>query len=262
MCKMLSKNRIKYVRRLDSAKFRHDEGVFVAEGGKVVEELLGTYACKYVAGTSEWTERNGRIVESLRRRGVEVDTISDGELRSLSLQETPQEVLAVMEQAQWEVDIAEASAGNLCLALDAVQNPGNLGTIVRIADWFGIKDVFAGMGCADLYNPKTVQATMGAMARVRVHKVDLPELLAGLEGNVPVYGTFLDGDCIYDRELGCYGVIVMGNEGKGVSPAVASRVTERLFVPSWPEGVATSESLNVGVATAVVCAEFRRRQRL
>ena len=144
--------------------------------------------------------------------------------------------------------------------LDDVQNPGNLGTIVRLADWFGIEHVFCSSGCADVYNPKTVQATMGALARVAVHELDLEAALVGLGTDVPVYGTFLDGGSLYEMPLAQHGVIVMGNEGRGVSEGVARFVTERLWIPNYPAGRATSESLNVAIATAVVCAEFRRRQ--
>ena len=149
---------------------------------------------------------------------------------------------------------------NLCLALDDVQNPGNLGTIIRLADWFGIEDVFCSLKTADVYNPKTVQATMGAMARVRVHYVDLFSLIDALPKDVPVYGTFLDGKYIYETELKQNGLIVMGNEGNGISDGVASLVTDRLYIPNFPPGRNTSESLNVAIATAVVCSEFRRRQ--
>ena len=146
----------------------------------------------------------------------------------------------------------------LCLALDDVQNPGNLGTIVRLADWFGIEHIFCSRGCADIYNPKTVQATMGGLARVQVHYMDLPQMLSLLPEDVPVYGTFLDGDNLYKKSLDNRGLIVMGNEGKGISSSVEAFVTERLYIPNYPAGRATSESLNVAIATAIVCAEFRR----
>ena len=145
----------------------------------------------------------------------------------------------------------------LVLALDTVQDPGNLGTIVRIADWYGIEDILCSPLCADLYNPKVVQATMGALARVRVHYVDLVEFLPRI--GTPIYGTFLDGQDIYGQSLTPTGIIVMGNEGNGISPEVRKLVTHSLFLPSYPPGRITSESLNVAIATAVVCAEFRRR---
>ena len=240
-------------------KYRKAEGVFVAEGHKLVGDLLDVFECKYLAATSEWLSANAAWVDRQRRSGVEVDEVTDEELKRASFQETPQQVLAVFKQLTYEVDVNEVARKQLCLVLDDVQNPGNLGTIVRLADWFGIEHIFCSKGCADIYNPKTVQATMGGIARVQVHEADLPELLRRLDKDIPVYGTFLDGENIYGRELENRGLIVMGNEGKGVSKEVAAFVTERLYIPNYPEGRETSESLNVAIATAIVCAEFRRR---
>ncbi len=256
---MISKNRLKYVRSLEMKKYRKAEGVFVAEGHKLVGDLLDVFECKYLAAISEWLSANAAWVERQRRSGVEVDEVTDEELKRASFQETPQQVLAVFKQLIYEVDVNEVARKQLCLVLDDVQNPGNLGTIVRLADWFGIEHIFCSKGCADIYNPKTVQATMGGIARVRVHEADLPELLSRLDKDIPVYGTFLDGENMYGKELENRGLIVMGNEGKGVSKEVAAFVTERLYIPNYPEGRETSESLNVAIATAIVCAEFRRR---
>lgn len=256
---MISKNRLKYVRSLEMKKYRKAEGVFVAEGHKLVGDLLDVFECKYLAATSDWLSANAAWVERQRRSGVEVDEVTDEELKRASFQETPQQVLAVFKQLTYEVDVNEVARRQLCLVLDDVQNPGNLGTIVRLADWFGIEHIFCSKGCADIYNPKTVQATMGGIARVQVHEADLPELLRRLDKDIPVYGTFLDGENMYGKELENRGLIVMGNEGKGVSKEVAAFVTERLYIPNYPEGRETSESLNVAIATAIVCAEFRRR---
>ena len=149
----------------------------------------------------------------------------------------------------------------LVLALDEVQNPGNLGTIVRLADWFGIGDIVCSPGTADCFNPKVVQATMGAILRVRVHYTDLPRFLAEAAGRgTPVYGTFLEGDNIYDAPLTRGGIVVMGNEGRGVTPETARTVTRKLFIPPYPADRHGSESLNVAMATGIVCAEFRRRR--
>jgi TrmH family RNA methyltransferase len=134
-----------------------------------------------------------------------------------------------------------------------------LGTIIRIADWFGIKDIFCSKGSADVFNPKAVQATMGAISRVKIHYVDLLEEIKALPASVPVYGTYLEGQTIYNTELSDNGVIIMGNEGKGISREVGKTVNRKLYIPNWPAGAATSESLNVAVATAIVCSEFRRR---
>ena len=186
--------------------------------------------------------------------------MTEDELRRVSTVETPQGVLAVFRQLHYKIDYVQAMAEGLCLALDDVQNPGNLGTIVRIADWFGIQDVFCSQGCADLYNPKTIQATMGALAHVRVHYIDLAATLREAKQNyveTKVYGTFLNGENMYEKHLEQRGVIVMGNEGRGISSEVEKVVTERLYIPSF--SCQHTESLNVAIATAVVCAEFRRQ---
>ena len=147
----------------------------------------------------------------------------------------------------------------LCLALDDIQDPGNLGTIIRIADWFGIKNIFCSHGTADAFSPKTVQATMGALARVKIHYCDIKALISGLD-DVPVFGTFLDGNNIYESELSANGLIVMGNEGNGISKEVSALINKRILIPNYPQGNETTDSLNVAIATAIVCSEFRRRQ--
>lgn len=247
---MLSKNKIKYIRSLDLKKNRKEEHVFVAEGHKLVGDLLGHFPCRLLVAVRSWMERNPRVVAD------EIIEVTPDELTRASLQKTPQEVLAVFEQPEWNVDLHEVSQ-SLCLALDDIQDPGNLGTIIRLADWFGIEHIFCSHGTVDVYNPKTIQATMGALPRVKVHYCDLPALISKLD--VPVYGTFLDGENIYAKNLSNHGLIVMGNEGNGVSEEVARLVNERLYIPNYPPQRETSESLNVAVATAVVCAEFRRR---
>lgn len=256
---MISKNKVKYIRSLEMKKFRKADQVFVAEGHKLVGDLLGAFECTYLAATAQWLDQHTSVLHSAQLRHTEIDEVSEDELKRLSFQETPQQVLAVFCQPQWSVNLNEVASQGLCLALDDVQNPGNLGTIVRVADWFGIEHIFCSQGCADIYNPKTVQATMGAIARVQVHYVNLEESLKSLDGSVPVYGTFLDGENMYEKELSHQGVIVMGNEGKGVSKEVEACVDERLYIPNYPEGRETSESLNVAIATAIICAEFRRR---
>ena len=190
--------------------------------------------------------------------GIEVMEVSNDEMRRASFQQAPQGVLAIFHQPQQEADLS-APCNELCLALDNVQDPGNLGTIIRIADWFGIKNIFCSIGTADAYNPKTVQATMGAIGRVRVHYLDLPLYVASLNGKAAIYGTFLDGENIYKKELCNKGIIIMGNEWNGISNECSTLVNERLFIPNYPAGCETSESLNVSVATAIICSEFRRR---
>lgn len=247
----LSKNQIKYIHSLEQKKKRKAENAFLAEGPKLLEELMSYFHCRLVAGTREWLDKQTDI------KADEVVEVTDEELARASLLKTPQQVLAVFEQANNPIDIS-VTRHSLCLALDDVQDPGNLGTIVRLADWFGIEHIFCSPGTADIYNPKAVQATMGGLARVKLHYTELPELIASLK-DTPVYGTFLDGGNMYEQPLSAHGLIVMGNEGSGVSPAVKQLINRRLFIPNYPAGSVTSESLNVAIATAIVCAEFRRR---
>ena len=247
---MLSKNKIKYIRSLDLKKNRKKECAFVAEGHKLVGDLLGHFSCRLLLATSTWLAKNPKV------QADEIIEVTQDELTRASLQKTPQEVLAVFEQPIWTYDIPSVSK-SLCLALDGIQDPGNLGTIIRLADWFGIEHIFCSLSTVDVYNPKTIQATMGALARVKLHYCHLPSLIASF--NVPIYGTFLDGENMYIKNVTSNGLIVMGNEGNGISAEVESLVNERLYIPNYPPKRETSESLNVAVATAVICAEFRRR---
>jgi TrmH family RNA methyltransferase len=248
---MLSKNKIKYIRSLELKKNRKEEHAFVAEGHKLVGDLLGHFPCRLLVATRAWLERNPK------KDAQEIIEVTQEELTRASLQKAPQEVLAVFEQPTYDMDMSAASR-SLCLALDDVQDPGNLGTIIRLADWFGIEHIYCSQGTVDVYNPKTVQATMGALARVKLHYCHLPAFIGSLK-DVPVYGTFLDGENMYGKELSAHGLIVMGNEGNGISDEVAQLVNERLYIPNYPPQRETSESLNVAIATSVICAEFRRR---
>lgn len=250
---MLSKNTIKYIRALEMKKYRKVENGFLAEGNKLVGDLLGHFPCHLLIATTSWLEKHPLL---LAKETIEV---TPEELARASLLKNPQEVLAVFELPSYPYDDT-LPAHSLCLALDDVQDPGNLGTIIRIADWFGIEDIFCSPGTADAFNPKTVQATMGALARVKLHYCDLKAFIRlQIERKIPVFGTFLDGESLYSQELSAHGVIVMGNEGNGVCKEIEEMVSQKLLIPNYPQGQETSESLNVAVATAIVCAEFRRR---
>lgn len=246
----LSKNKLKYIRSLKEKKFRTEYGTFVAEGNKMVSDLLPCMKCQLLVATPDF-------LNTLDVRDVEeVIEITESQLAQASFLQNPQQVLAVFYQPQYS---AETDLSNqLIIALDGIQDPGNLGTIIRLADWYGIGHIFCSHDTADVYNPKVVQATMGALARVRVHYVDL---IAFLNENkqIPIYGTLLDGENMYEQEITSNGIIVMGNEGKGIRPEVERLVTKKLYIPNYPSGNPTSESLNVAIATAIICAEFRRR---
>ena len=249
---MISRTRIKWIKSLEMRKYRLQEKAFVAEGPKLVGELLPYSTPLYIAATKDWLDTNRHLLRAVK----EVDEVSQTELERASLLRTPQSVLAVMPIPERRLDISSLQK-KLVIALDSVQDPGNLGTILRIADWFGIHEVLCSEGTADVYNPKCVQSCMGALARVKVFYCNLPEVLGQVE--MPVFGTFLDGTDIYKEELSGEGIIVMGNEGNGISQPVANLVNRRLYVPNYPKGSLTTESLNVAVATGIVCAEFRRR---
>ena len=245
---MLSKNQIKWVKSLELKKNRKAEGLFVAEGPKVVGDLLrGGFTPRSLFATRGYMEQH---------RDVSCQEITDEELRKLSFLQHPQQVLAVFEipsPLPWG-----GAGGGLSLALDGIQDPGNLGTIIRIADWFGITTIYCSLDTADAYNPKVVQATMGSLAHVRIIYTDLVKLLT--HADVPVYGTLLDGEDIYQQTLeNDKGIIVMGNEGNGISPVVRQLITHKLFIPNFHEEQETAESLNVAIATAITCSEFRRR---
>lgn len=248
---MISKATIKKIHALDMRKFRRNERLFVAEGPKLVDELCATMKPVYIAALTEWISENARIVS-----GTEYDIVTPDELQRASLQKNPQQVIALFPIPEHRF-CTEQLKNELVLILDGVQDPGNLGTIARIADWFGIRNIICSTETADIYNPKAVQATMGALARVKFHYTDLLQLLSQYDG--PVYGTFLDGENIYGQELSANGIIVMGNEGKGISQGVGEMINRRLYIPNYPIGTQTTESLNVAIATSIVCAEFRRR---
>ena len=245
---MVSKNDIKRIKQLELKKYRQREGLFVAEGPKVVGDLLKTgFKPKAIFATEEWT--GNRLSEPYTCLRI----VTNDNLCKLSFLQHPQQVLALFpipDQHQMP------SPCGLCLALDGVQDPGNLGTIIRIADWFGIRDIFCSKDTADAWNPKVVQATMGSIARVNIYYGELQDVLA--ETRIPVYGTLLDGEDLYQQELSSDGIIVMGNEGNGISPTIRPLIKHRLLIPSYSSGD-TAESLNVAIATAITCAEFRRR---
>ena len=248
---MISKARIKQIRGLERKKNRLAEGLFVAEGPKLVGELLAVMQPVYVAGTEAWMAENRRLLGSAAS-----DVVTDDELQRASLLQHPQSVVALFPIPHPDARLADVAQRELCLALDGVQDPGNLGTIVRLADWFGIRHVFCSTDSADIFNPKATQATMGALSHVSVQYVDLVSELR--QTQAPIYGTLLDGEDIYGQQLSENGVIIMGNEGRGITPEAAALVSHRLLIPPYPANRPTVESLNVAIATAIVCSVFRR----
>ena len=246
---MISKNQIKYVRQLEQKKFRKAENLFIAEGHKVVGDLLAAgFRPTQIFATREWLDAN-QMADAIE--------VTPDELQRLSLQQHPQQVLGLfpIPQAQPQLSIVNCQ---LSILLDNIQDPGNLGTIIRIADWFGIDTIFCSPGTVDAWNPKVVQATMGSIARGHIIDIEPEELFSQLPKDSPIYGTFLDGDNIYTQHLSSHGLIVMGNEGNGISDAVRARISHKLLIPDFHQGD-TADSLNVAIATAITCSEFRRR---
>ncbi len=251
---MISKSKAKLIRLLEHKKHRESEGLFVAEGGKIVNDLISSGCVpRTIIGTVE-------ALASLVHTDSDIIEASADEIKKVSFLQHPQNILGIFE-TNVEDKVPTFREGCLWLALDGIQDPGNLGTIVRIADWFGIERIICSKDTADIYNPKVVQATMGSIARVGVTYTDLVPFLKGLPACTHIYGTMLDGDDIYGYPLKECGVIVMGNEGKGISPEVRDTLTDRLLIPTFHSDGNTAESLNVSTATAIICSEFRRRTR-
>lgn len=246
----ISANEIKRVRSLSDKKFRDIYGLFCVEGEKMVDEAL----------------RSCFDVETVYRK----DEIGEEQMSRISSLSSPSPVLAVVRKPK-DINLSSDAAlsdalgqSGLYLALDSIRDPGNLGTILRVADWFGIDAVFAAPDTVDVFNPKVVQATMGAIFRVKFHYAEIPALCrAAVSAGGNVYGTFLDGSDLYEKQLNpgkdSPSVIVIGNESNGISDEVAGLVSDRLYIPPYPKNDTGSESLNAAVATAITVAEFRRR---
>ena len=232
---MMTAAEIKYIKSLKEKKFRDSSGLFVVEGEKMVAEALAS--------------------DFKVRQVIRVEDVGENTMSRISGLTSPPPVLAVVEQKRSHS--AELAAG-LCLALDSVRDPGNMGTIIRLADWFGVKTIYCSADCVEVYNPKVVQASMGSVFRINIVVCDLLELCSRFKAaSRKIYGTFLDGSNIYQSDLEDDALIVMGNESNGISLAVRNQVDARVLIPSF--GGSKAESLNVGVATAVVLSEFRRR---
>ena len=234
----ISKAQIKFIRSLQHKKYRDEAGVFVAEGSKCVEELKKSFELVLEVTPANATEQ---------------------EIAQMSGLKTPQGVIAVFKKRNNNLSPLTSHLSPLTPVLDGIQDPGNLGTIIRTCDWFGVKQIICSRDTADCYNPKVVQATMGSLTRVNLTYTDLPQWLA--QQQCPIYGTLLNGKNIYQSKIENQEsrIIVMGNEGNGISQEVRKFITHPILIPSYPENAETSESLNVAIATAIVLAEFRRR---
>jgi TrmH family RNA methyltransferase len=250
---MLSKNQVKYLHSLRLGKFRDLNRAFIAEGVKLVDEMLNSqFKVLSIFATGNWIESRKNI---LADKEIQLVEIIEEELKRISNLVTPNDVLAVVaypEAASHPLD----SFGKMILVLDRIQDPGNLGTIIRTADWFGIKNIVCSTDTADIYTPKVVQATMGSVCRVSVHYLSLVSLFQELGKSWHIYGTVPGGENIYTAELLFPAAVMIGNESKGISEEYFPFLTHRIGIPSFSAGV---ESLNASVAAGIVCSEFCRR---
>ncbi|MEO0776815.1 MAG: RNA methyltransferase [Bacteroidota bacterium] len=252
----LSKNKLKYLRALRQKKYRQKYDKFIVEGDKIAREFLlqQRYGIEWIIALPHWVETHQKLLQVHFNKTL---TVSEAELQQISLLHTPNQVLLVADRFSWSLDPERLGRG-LSLYLDGIRDPGNLGTIIRIADWFGLDYIFCSPDCVEEYMPKVVQSAMGALLRVPVLQRELAELRA-LQPHLPICGTVLDGDNVFEQPLPKAALLVVGNESRGVSAAVREQLTQRLRIPAHLGGGA--ESLNVAVATGIFCAQFRHRPR-
>lgn len=254
----LTKNVIKEIRALEQRKGRREQSAWLAEGNRMVGDLLsaGAFACLRLVATSEWWNEHPEFAYKAKESYL----VTKSEMERVSLLQAPQDVLAVFALPNAESKTLN-EVSDLCILLDEVQDPGNLGTIIRTADWFGVRDIYCAPGTADCFSPKVVQATMSALARVRLHYFESKEQECGWlkMQKCPIYGTFLEGTDVYRTLLTTPSVLVMGNEGRGVSDEVSKLVSDKVLIPHFSTDGNHVESLNVGIATAICLSEIRRR---
>lgn len=258
---ILTKNTIKEIRSLEQRKARLEHNSWLAEGNRMVGDLLQTaelrFHCNKLVATREWWMQNAKFKTS----ADECYEVTRAEMERVSLLQAPQDVLGVFSLPSQTEACPMANPERLSIFLDEVQDPGNVGTIIRTADWFGIRDIYCAPGTADCFSPKVVQATMSALARVRLHYFRSREELCQWLDNIdsmPLYGTFLEGENIYQKKLVAKGLLIMGNEGRGISDEVARRVNQKILIPA--KNSEHVESLNVGIATAICLSEFCRNK--
>jgi TrmH family RNA methyltransferase len=245
---MLSKNTVKFIKSLHQKKYRAEHQKFFVEGEKsVVEVINSNFVIDFLVATPDFIERHDVL---LKKCSFEIIQATKNQLESLGQYQSNDSALAVVKQKVNEV--FTPGQNELVVALDDVRDPGNLGTIIRIADWYGIKKLLFSSQTADFYNPKVIQASMGSFTRIQFFYGDLPTVLSSW--NLPVYGAFLDGENLHSLSKVEPGVILMGNESKGISPEVEPFVSRKITIPAF----GSAESLNVAIATAVLCDNFKR----
>jgi RNA methyltransferase, TrmH family len=243
---MLSKQKIKYIQTLGQKKFRDEESLFIAEGPKIVKDLLETKDVKVKAiyALKDWINENIKLVGT-----TEVTVITEANLEKISQLKTPNKVIAIVQQFAITKNVV--TKNKITIALDGIQDPGNLGTIIRISDWFGVGQIVCSNDCADIYNPKVVQSTMGSIARVKVIYKNLTEWLS-TNDDIALYATTLEGENIGEMKKIKEGIIVFGNESKGISQAVLNLCTNKITI----SGKGKAESLNAGVAAGIILSHL------
>jgi len=254
---MISKNKIKHIISLQKKKVRDEERLFVIEGDKIVKEFLAAnFPIKMLIAKPEFLNS---LSSEFTRNADELETVSYDELKQISTLKTPHNALAVVRMPEQEMIISEIIR-DYCVALDCVQDPGNMGTIIRAAGWFGIKNIICSMDCVDVYNPKVIQSSMGALLHVNVFYADLKKLCTtAILYSIPVFGTMLEGTSIYDHKLDKKGIILFGNESKGISEDLIPVITDKIKIPKFSTACEGIDSLNVGMAASVVFSEFLRK---
>ncbi|WP_090527767.1 RNA methyltransferase [Mucilaginibacter sp. NFR10] len=245
---MLSKSQISLLKSLQHKKFRKEHGLFLVEGYKsVVEFVNAAYQVDAIYHTSEIAPKMMNL-----SRKINFQEISLTDLEKISSLKTPQDVIGLIKIPKWPRLNYNLLKNNFSLVLDGVQDPGNMGTIIRTADWFGITDIICSDDTVDVYNPKVVQATMGSLARVNVHYGDLMTIIPEIK--LPLFGAMLDGENIYNTNFGREGLLAMGNEGNGLRPEIQQLINKTVTIPR----IGYAESLNVAIATAILCSEIKR----
>lgn len=254
---MISKSKIRFIRSLQNKKVRDEERLFVIEGDKLVREFLAArFTVRMLIAKPEFLSS---LLPEMIQNINEIEAVSYEELKQMSTLKTPHNALAIVQIPESEMIVSEIIK-QFCVALDFVQDPGNMGTIIRAAGWFGIKNIVCSVDCVDVYNSKVIQASMGALLHVNVFYTDLKTLFTNaIKNSVPVYGTMLDGKSIYDHKLDNKGIILLGNESKGISDELIPFITEKIRIPKYSNAKEGIDSLNVGMAASVVFSEFLRK---
>lgn len=247
----LSKAKIKFIQSLQQKKYRSEEQKFIVEGEKMIDEVLHQFYFELhtLYATKDWVENNSSLAAQYKTKTTIITPI---ELKKISSLSTPNQVLAILEIPK-NILAADQVASSLNLVLENMQDPGNMGTIIRIADWFGISTIFCSKGCVDVYNSKVLQASMGSFLRVKIHYTDLENLFTQYPA-LPVYGAVLGGDNLFESKLQKNGFLLIGNEGNGLSDAIQQFVTKKITIPK----IGRAESLNAAIATGILCAFFSK----